>query len=218
MQTILTSIVNHPGRWVVGFLVAVVALASLPVRLLEPWWTGQSPEWGRSVFQFAGVALVVVFGVIPIAKWYEDQRQKIQDQVQKIVDNKPIVVTDCLHDGRYQIHNLGDAPAINVWLVTGHQAAVPLGALDAHESRELPASVVTLMKSADRHMLLAFARADIRPYTPTFNVRHEPWGTFTHGFRRLRVSEESLRRGGSVQEYLNAEGAALLEDLDKFSA
>lgn len=211
MDKFYASIVGHPGRWVIGFVLLLVVVSALPSILLEqltPW--PQSPDWARVVFQFGALVLIAVGGVIPIAKWYEDR-------IKRITEEKPIVLTDCLADGSHQIRNVGNAPAVNVWLVIGaHEAAIGLGSLDTHEARTLHASVVETINAGAtaRHILLAAARPGPRPYTVTFNTRATE-EAFCHGFDDK--PGERLTRNGTVDAYLRHERVPLLAKLDTFA-
>ena len=96
MELIYRLIVRWPGRCVIVFLLLLIAASVLPVSWLAqltPW--EQSPDWARIVLQFGALIVVLVGGVIPIARWYEDR-------INKIKEDKPIVVAD-LVEGGYQI-------------------------------------------------------------------------------------------------------------------
>jgi hypothetical protein len=70
-----------------------------------------------------------------------------------------------------------------------------------------------------RHLIIAAARPNTgRPYTPTFNIRIGPpsSGPIEHGFRPQPIDDASLKRGGSIEEYLHHERAALLAELNAF--
>jgi hypothetical protein len=164
------------------------------------------------VFQFGALLVVLVGGVIPIAKWYEDR-------ITRIKEDKPIVVTDWVAEDRYQIRNIGNAPAVNVWLVVEDQpSSLHLGSLDAHEERTLvPSATRTIERTATaRHILLAAARPlSPRPYTVTFNTRATDDEGFRHGFQE--ANEVQLRRKGTVEEYLRHERVRLLQELNAFA-
>jgi hypothetical protein len=148
--------------------------------------------------------------VIPVAKWYEDR-------VQKIIDDKPIVLTDRLADGGYEMRNVGNAPAMNIWLVlaTRDGAPVALGSLDRHESRDAVSSLTALLDQP--HILIAAARPlSRRPYTVTFNApAHQ---TVRHGFDQGAHLSRRLSRGGTIGEYLDGERTDLVSGLGRFVA
>lgn len=213
MELVYRLILRWPGRCVVAFLVVLIGVSALPaswLTRLTPW--DQSPDWARLVLQFGALVVVLVGGVIPIAKWYEDR-------VNRIKEDKPIVVTD-LVDGGYQIRNVGNSPAVNVWLLVAEQEApVALGSLDTHQERRIPESAATLLKQARNggHVLLAAARpATLRPYTVTLNAQASQDSAVRHGFCD-RPTEEQLRRGGSIEEYLQQERPRLARQLHGFA-
>jgi hypothetical protein len=212
MNYIYHWIARRPGWSILGFVALLVVLATLPVSFLEritPWQ--QSPDWAHTILQFGALLMVLVGGVIPIAKWQHDR-------IKLITEAKPIVVTDRLADGNHQVRNIGNAPAFNVWLVVADlKEPTPLGSLDSHEARILSASVVQTINHAvnGRHILLAAARPGPRPYTVTFNVAAVE-AAFRHGFDD-NPPKDRLCRNGTVEEYLEHERASLLEKLNAFT-
>jgi hypothetical protein len=207
MATLFDWVKDHPGWSIIVFVGALVVVAALPRAALErlTFWS-QSLEWARVVFQVGGILLVLFFGVIPLLKWY-------QESVRAIVERKPIVLTD-IETGRYSIRNVGDSPALDVWIVVqGLPNPIPVGSLDAHQSRQLPASVVESLANTHSHVTLAYSRFPDRPYTPVFNLFDSRWSCYTHAFRRTPVEKASLEFGGSVAEYLHLERSLLLDDL-----
>jgi hypothetical protein len=206
MDSVYSSIVARPGKWLLWFLVTLIVVAVTPTSLLTrlTFWE-QSPEWARAVMQFGTLLVVVVGGVIPIAKWYDER-------VLRVV-SKPIVVTDLLADGTLQIRNIGEQPAVNVWmLIPGQETPLCLGSLDAHDDRELSQTV-----GNGRHLLLAAARpGSPRPYTITFNVLNSGDVAYRHGFLEEHTGER-LRRGGTVEDYLRHERNDLMRQFDAFA-
>lgn len=219
MAKVFNWIVRHPGWFIVLYSVLLAAAWGAPTFLMFrpiPWTHGW--EWARVVLQIGALLLVLLGGLVPIARWYEDR-------VHRIIDQKPIVVTNRLFDGSHEIRNIGSAPAINVWLVImSRPAPIGLGALDAHETRVLPDSVVDIVNQdpSGKHILLAANRYRIaspherRPYTVTFNVRATET-TFCHGFDD-NPPMTRLTRSGTVHEYLSFEHADLLSRLNAFVA
>jgi len=207
-------------------------IATLGVAVLRPAdlarWTpwNQSPEWARLVFQFAQVVLVLVGAAIPIIRWYEGRAKREEEQRQerilRIVETKPIVVTDYLADGTYQIRSVGGAFAFNVWLVIAELTVpVALGSLDKNESRIISSECVVILRESktERHLLIAEARPSMyqapemrRPFTVTLNARVTPpavqhWLDDEPG--------ERLTRGGTIEEYLAVERVALIAKLNE---
>ena len=211
MGRIYGWIVNRPGRFVVAYLTLLGALWAIPSFLVfrpVPW--ERAWDWAGVVFQFGGLLLALVGGVVALAKWHEAR-------VQRVIDQKPIVVADCLADGSHEIRNVGSALALNVWLVVASQPEpVALGSLDAHQARILPESVVAILSQTvpREHILIAKARPGPRPYTVTFNVRATET-TFRHGFD-VDPPIERLTRNGTIDDYLRNEGAVLLTRLSAF--
>jgi hypothetical protein len=206
-------IVQHPGKFVIVFLAAFIAISAAPASWLvrlTPW--EQSSEWARLVFQLGTLVVVLVGGVIPIARWYADQ-------INKIKDDKPIVIADLI-GGTYQIRNIGNSPAVNVWLMLAeHEGPVALGSLDAHQERPMPESANALIKKAKNagHILIAASRpATARPYTVTLNAHYAQDAAVRHGFLE-RLTDKQLRRSGTIGEYLQHERTQLLQQLQEFA-
>ena len=212
MDKVYQWVATYPARSILVFLSLSIGASMLPTSLLAamtPW--SQSPDWARLVLQFATLLLSVVFGVIPIAKWYEDR-------VQKIIDDKPIVLTDRLAEGGYEIRNVGNAPAMDVWLVvaTGDGAPVALGSVDTHQSRDVASSLTPLLDQP--HILIAANRPfSRRPYTVTFNAPASDQ-TVRHGFDLGAHLSQRLSRDGTITEYLRSERTNLVSGLEKFVA
>src|SRR5262245_19050917 len=86
---------GHSGTAVVWILAVVFIFAFLPKQWLSDYalWE-HDPEWSRNVAMLATFIVAVVGGVIPIAKWREDQVQRANDLIKEMVEQKPIVVTN----------------------------------------------------------------------------------------------------------------------------
>jgi hypothetical protein len=98
---------------------------------------------------------------IPIAKWYDDR-------IIKVKDDKPIVLTELRDDGRYELRNIGSAPAVNVWLILAdHDEPIALGALDAHKERIVPESIELTIRAAANAAHVLLAAAPPGPCVPT---------------------------------------------------
>lgn len=229
LDVVYRLILRRPWLWIVVYVLGLLAVAVVPANWLESatFWR-QSPEWGRLVFQFGGLLLALLFGVIPIAKWYDDQRKArldalkdLEARIRRLIEQKPIVVSDVLEDGRVQMSNVGSSPAIDVWVVLAAQTApVALGSLDAHSARGLP--VVLGERLSEPHILIAAARPYPgpgewqRPFTVTFNAPTSD-GSTRHGFDRDPPTTR-LYRGGTIGDYLVEEREALLGRLQAFAA
>ena len=169
--------------------------------------------------------LALVGGTVALAQWHQVRSKRYEDRVQQIIDQKPVVFTDSLRDGSYEIRNLGSAYAFNVWLVVAaHEEPIALGSLDTHQARILPVTVALILDRAEAraHILLAAARpvplppSERRPYTVTFNAQGTD-GMFRHEYDR-DPPKTRLVRDGTIQEYLGVEREDLLAKLAAFVA
>jgi len=137
--------------------------------------------------------------------------------VEKLKENKPIVFTDAQlnepGERTFLVRNVGHASAVNVWYLEDGGTKVPLGSLASGESRVMPPEIIQrIVTPGDhRHLLFAEARPHTgRPWTVTVNVRTErPEGTFVHAF----AVPDLIDRGGTIEEFLQAEGETLFEAL-----
>ena len=176
------------------------------------------------VIQAGGLLLALVGGVVAFHQWRESRGKQQRERIKEITERKPIVFTDAGPDGKLLIRNVGQAPALNVWLITDNSSHVALGSLSPHETAMMPESVVTLLNTttASGHILLASARPlpampreAQRPYTVTFNARTDE-GAFRHALDH--EPSERLVRAGSVAEYLDRERVELIRKLATFAA
>ena len=128
-MTLYGLIAQFPVRVIGVSVLLLVGLATVPASWGTAWtpWP-QSSEWARHVFQVGTLLVALVFGVVPIAKWYDELAKRITEE-------KPIVLTDRVQDG-FEIRNVGDAPAMNVWLLGPTEPQLlALGSLDKHAAR-----------------------------------------------------------------------------------
>ena len=136
MRKFYEWIAQNPGQAIAGFLAAVCILVVLPWVVSGSRFYADT-DWPQTVATFATLVLALVGGMIPIAQWLEAQAKRQGELRQDIIDRKPIVVTNLVSNGRYKIRNIGNAIAINVWLLPTSGEGVPLrlGSLDAHEAK-----------------------------------------------------------------------------------
>jgi hypothetical protein len=212
-------IAENPGSAIVWFLAVVLFFAVMPWFVWGPTYYAGT-DWPRTVAMFATLVLAVAGGMIPIARWLDAQVERQEELVQQIIARKPLVVTNLGPNGQYEIRNIGNAIAINVWLLpeSGEGVALGLGSLDVHEARTIGGSVLR-----QPHTLIAQARPSEfvaeglrRPFTVTFNVMAGDSGV-RHGLDR-NPPDERLSRGGTINDYLAAERIALVKGLREFTA
>jgi hypothetical protein len=136
--------------------------------------------------------------------------------IDRLKENKPIVLTESDHDGahpRYRLCNIGNAPAVNVWYQEEGGEPIALGAVPRGESRPVPPVMAeTLSRAGERrHLLIAESRPLTgRPWTVTLNIipaadDEAPFHAFTDLFQ--------VDRAGPIREFLRHEGDVLLERL-----
>jgi hypothetical protein len=218
MDKVYHWIAENAGSAIAWFLAVVSFFAVMPWFVWGPTYYAGT-DWPRTVAMFATLVLAVAGGMIPIAQWLDAQVKRKDELVQQIIARKPLVVTNVGPNGQHEIRNIGNAIAINVWLLSesGEGAPISLGSLDVHEARTIGGSVVR-----QPHTLIAqarpseFAEGLQRPFTVTFNVMVGDSGV-RHGLDR-NPPHERLSRGGTINDYLAAERIALVKGLREFTA
>lgn len=231
LNKVYGSIAAKPGRASFWILIPVFVLALLPRSfLLDHTFYQQDPEWAKAVVTFTTLVLGVVFGLIPIIKWREDQRKAQQDReeeqrkaqenrVHELVARKPIVVTNRASDGKgIEIQNLAEVMAFNVWCLTKTGELRCLGGLAPHGSRE-----VKLVDLEQPHVLIAEARTQDylskelqRRYVPTFNVNDG--AGFRHGWDDKSADDGRLKSLQPISQYVGSFGVSLRDGLQGFEA
>ena len=205
------SIVRHPWRWLSALVILLLFIGGMTVYLFlqhqsDPWT--KSLVLAQTLLLLGSLLVLWPYAIATVAQFLSESTQRLKE-------NKPVVFTDALVDepGSYQIHNVGSAPAVNVWYLEEGERPIPLGSLAAGESGRLSEDLVQRLKRAGdhRHLLFGEARPHTgRPWTVSINVRTDtPGGVMLHGF----AVPDQIDRNGTIDEFLEAEREVLFRQL-----
>lgn len=205
-------LLRHPFRYIGSMLgVLIAAWLALTFFVLQPPRWDRSLSLGRDLLLLANFLVIVIGAIPPIAKWWNES-------IERLKESKPLVFTDLLvgdngESGGYCIRNVGRAPAINVFYLRDGEPWIALGSLQPGESRPLPTALAQHLAepSDQRHLLLAQSRPLTgREWTTSVNVRTAgPGSPMFHAF----ATPKKVDRGGTINEFLQAEGEGLLVHL-----
>ena len=150
------------------------------------------------------------------------RRESADAELDRYRRNKPIVLTELGRDGTYTMRNVGEGPALNVYiLVPGQTQPGTLGGLGVNEERQLTGWVQNHVHGAPQpwsHVLIAEGiRTRTRRWNPTLNAGLVAIRLVAHDlFDPDPASQMWDDRDMSIDGYVEQQGETLRVALEVF--